>query len=89
MQLILEVEDNFLQDFMAVVEHYKDKVKIKRDKNLELDPFFYEHQKQLQEIIEEIDSGKAEMLSEEEFKKDLDNFFEKKWEKVCKLIKKK
>jgi len=76
MQLILEVEDNFLQDFMAVVEHYKDKVKIKRDKNLELDPFFYEHQKQLQEIIEEIDSGKAEMLSEEEFKKDLDNFFE-------------
>jgi len=76
MQLILEVEDNFLQDFMAVVEHYKDKVKIKRDKNLELDPFFYEHQKQLQEIIDEIDSGKAELLSEEEFKKDLDNFFE-------------
>jgi len=73
MQLILEVEDNFLQDFMAVVEHYKDKVKIKRDKNLELDPFFYERQKQLQEIINEIDSGKAEMISHEEMWKSINN----------------
>jgi len=73
MQLILEVENNFLQDFMAVVEHYKDKVKIKRDKNLELDPFFYEHQKQLQEIIEEIDSGKAEMISHEDMWKSINN----------------
>jgi len=73
MQLILEVEDNFLQDFMAVVEHYKDKVKIKRDKNLELDPFFYEHQKQLQEIIDEIDSGKAEMISHEDMWKSINN----------------
>jgi hypothetical protein len=43
-----------------------------KDKNLELDPYFYERQKQLQQ---DIDNGKAEILSSEKFEIEMDVFF--------------
>ncbi|RUM67229.1 MAG: hypothetical protein DSZ06_01665, partial [Sulfurospirillum sp.] len=46
--LKISIEDGFLQDFLAIVEHYQDKIKIEKDDNLLSDPFFYDRQKQLQ-----------------------------------------
>lgn len=38
----------------------KKSIEIKQDKNLELDPYFYERQRQLHLDLEEVESGKDE-----------------------------
>jgi len=77
MQIVLEVEDSFVDEFKSIIEKFKDKVQIDKDKNLELDPYFYERQKQLEQDIEDIDSGKVKMLSQGEYEKEMNNFFDK------------
>lgn len=74
--LTINIQDNFVQDFLTIIEHYKDKVQLQKDKNLEQDPYFYERQKQLQQDIEEIDSGNIQMISNEDFWNDIDTFTE-------------
>jgi len=64
--LTLNVEDNFLQDFLRLIEPYHDKIELQNDKNLEYDAYFYERQKQLQQDLEEVESGKAEMIEHDE-----------------------
>lgn len=72
--LTLDIQDNFVQDFLTILEHYKDKVQLTKDKNLEHDPYFYERQKQLQQDIDEIDSGKAKMINNQDFWNEIDAF---------------
>ena len=72
--LTVNIQDNFVQDFLTIIEHHKDKVQLQKDKNLENDPCFYERQKQLQQDIDEIDSGTAQMISNEDFWDDIDTF---------------
>ncbi len=72
--LTVNIQDNFVQDFLTIIEHYKDKVQLQKDKNLVNDPYFYERQRQLQQDIDEIDSGKAQMISNEDFWDDIDTF---------------
>ena len=72
--LTVNIQDGFIQDFLSIVEHYKDKIQIQKDENLEYDPYFYERQKQLQQDIDDIDSGKVEMINNDEFWNDIDNF---------------
>ena len=50
--LTIEVKDDFMTEFMDVLDNFKDNIKVTKDKNLEQDPYFYERQKQLQQIIE-------------------------------------
>ncbi len=73
--LKVTIEDDFLQDFLSIVEHYKDKIKIEKDENLLYDPYFYDRQKQLQQDLEDIDNGKMEMLSQEQYDKEINSFF--------------
>ena len=73
--LTVNIQENFLQDFLAIIEHYKGKIQIEKDSNLKYDPYFYERQKQLQQDIDDIDSGKVEMLSQEEYDKEMNTFF--------------
>ncbi len=73
--LTINVQDNFMQDFMAIIEHYSDKIQLKKDKNLEYDPYFYERKKQLQQDINDIDSGKVTMLSQEQYDNEMNSFF--------------
>ncbi|MBS4068896.1 MAG: hypothetical protein WC279_14800 [Sulfurimonas sp.] len=70
--LTIQVEDNFMNDFLNFVGSCKDKIKITKDKNLEYDPYFYERQAQLQQIRDDIKSGKAEMISDKDFWEDID-----------------
>ena len=73
--LTVNVQDSFMQDFLTIIEHYSGKIQLKKDKNLEYDPYFYERQKQLQQDIYDIDSGKIEMLSQEQYDNEINNFF--------------
>ena len=73
--LTLQVQDNYIQNFIDYVSKNSENITISKDKNLEHDPYFYDRQKQLQEDINVINSGKAEMLSSEQFDIEMDIFF--------------
>jgi len=72
--LTVNIQDGFIQDFLSIVEHYKGKIQIQKDKNLEYDPYFYERKKQLQQDINDIDSGRIEMLSQEQYDNEMNIF---------------
>jgi len=72
--LTVNIEDGFIQDFLSIVEHYKGKIEIQKDKNLEYDPYFYERKQQLQQDISDIDSGKVKMLSQEQYNEEMNSF---------------
>jgi hypothetical protein len=74
--LTVDIQDNFVQEFLTIIEHYKDKVQLKNDKNLEYDPYFYERQKLLQKDISDIDTGKTKMINSTDFWNDIDIFAE-------------
>ncbi|MGM0520290.1 MAG: hypothetical protein ACQERD_11690 [Campylobacterota bacterium] len=71
--LTVNIQDNFVQDFLTILEHYKDKVQLQKDKNLEQDPYFYERQKQLEQDLQEVESGTAEMISHNDLWSNINN----------------
>ncbi len=75
--LTIQVKDDFMAEFMKMIDTVKDNVVIQKDKNLEYDPYFYERQKELQQIIDDIKSGKTEMLTQKQYDKEMEQFFEK------------
>ena len=77
--LKVTIEDDFLQDFLSIVEHYKDKIKIEKDENLLYDPYFYDRQKELNQIRDGIKNGDRQLISFEELE-DKINHFEKELE---------
>lgn len=64
--LTVNIQDSAFQEFLNFVSKRKEAIEITKDKNLELDPYFYERQKQLQQDLEEVESGKAEMISHDD-----------------------
>lgn len=74
--LTVNIQDNFVQDFLTIIEHYKDKVQLKKDKNLEYDPYFYERKQQLQKDMDDIDNNKIKMINNEDFWDEIDSFTE-------------
>jgi hypothetical protein len=74
--LTVNIQDNFVQDFLTIIDHYKDKVQLTKDKNLEYDPYFYERKEQLQQDIDDIDNGKVKMINNEDFWDEIDSFTE-------------
>jgi hypothetical protein len=63
--LSVQVEDNYIQKFMTYVNNHSENITISKDKNLELDPYFYKRQKELHQIRDDIKSAKIEMVSHE------------------------
>jgi len=61
--LSIEIEDSYMQQFMNFVKESHSNITVAKDENLELDPYFYERQKELHQDLEEVESGKAEMIS--------------------------
>jgi len=64
--LTLEVQDNFVPNLLDYLKQFQSEVKICKDKNLEHDPYFYERQKELQQIRDDIKKCKIEMVSHEQ-----------------------
>jgi len=75
--ITVNIEDSFMQDFLAIVKHHKGKIEILEEENLTYDPYYHERKKQLQQDIEDIDSGRVEMLSQEEYEREMTLFFTK------------
>ena len=61
--MAVQIQDNYVANFMSYVNSHSESISITQDSNLELDPYFYERQKQLQQDLEEVENGTAEMIS--------------------------
>ena len=73
--LTLQVQDNFIPNLLNYLEQFKNEVTIKKDKNLEIDPYFYERKKKLHQIRTDVHNGKMRLLTQEESDKEIELFF--------------
>ena len=61
--LTLQVQDSVFNEFLNFISLRKETIEIIKDKNFELDSYFYERQKELHQDLKEVESGNAEMIS--------------------------
>jgi len=73
--IAVQIQDNYIQSFMSYINNHSENISISKDKNLELDPYFYERQKELEQVIEECENGTMEMLSQEQYDAEMKIFF--------------
>ncbi len=71
--LTVKIQDSVFDEFLNFVSKRKETIEITRDKNLELDPYFYERQNQLHQDLEEVESKKAEMISHDDLWSNVNN----------------
>jgi hypothetical protein len=74
--MAVQIQDKYVQNFMSYVDSHSENITISKDKNLELDPYFYERQKELHQIKNDVDGGKIQMIENDDFWDDIDNFVE-------------
>ena len=71
--MAIQIQDDYVNDFMRYVNNHSESITITKDKNLETDPYFYERQKRLQKDLEEVESGSAEMISHDDLWGNINN----------------
>ena len=54
--MAVQIQDNYVQDFVSYVNKHSENITIAKDKNLEFDPFFYERKKKLHQIRADVKS---------------------------------
>jgi hypothetical protein len=48
--LSVQIQDDYIENFMNYVNSHRESITITKDKNLEYDPYFYERRQELQDI---------------------------------------
>ena len=71
----IQVEENYMQQFMNFVKDSHENITLIKDKNIEFDLYFYERRKDLEHIIEASENGTMELLSQEQYTQEMDIFF--------------
>ena len=77
--LAVQVQDNYIKDFINYVNNHSKNITITKDTNLENDSFFYERKKELHQIRTNIKNGKSQLISFDDFENKT-NLFEKELE---------
>ena len=77
--LIIDIQDNFLKEFLNFVQKSQNKILVRNSSDYE-DIYFDDRKKQLQKIREDIKDGKEKLYSIDEFEKRFD-LFEKEIDK--------
>ncbi len=72
----VEIQDNYMPQFMSYIEEHNLNLSIVKDENLEYDPYFYERKKELKHVIDECENGTMEMLSQEQYNDEMKIFFD-------------
>ena len=62
--MTVQIQDNYVSDLT-----------IEKDKNLKLDPYFYERKEKLHQIRDDIKNGNMRLLSQEESDNEIELFF--------------
>lgn len=72
--MAIQIQDDYVNDFMNYVNNHSDRITVSKDKNIEHDPYFYERQRELHQIKSNIDNGKVKMIENDEFWDDINSF---------------
>ena len=75
--IAVQIQDNYVQDFMNYVNNHSENITISKDKNLEIDPYFYERKEKLHKIRDAVKNGKMRLLTQEESDNEIEQFFKK------------
>ena len=73
--MAIQIQDNYVQNFMSYVNNHSEGIVVTKDKNLEYDSYFYERKKDLEHVIEECENGTMEILSQEQYDDKMKIFF--------------
>ena len=73
--IAVQIQDNYVEKFMSYVNSHSESITITKDKNLELDPYFYERQEKLHQIRNDVKNGNMRLLSQEESDNEIELFF--------------
>ncbi|HIP62293.1 MAG TPA: hypothetical protein EYG98_07020 [Sulfurovum sp.] len=71
----VQIQDSYVQKFMSYVSNHSENIAISKDKNLELDPYFYERKKKLHQIRDDVHNGSMRLLTQEESDNEIELFF--------------
>ena len=74
--LAVQVQDDYVSDFMNYVNNHSDNIIVKKDTNLEHDSYFYERKKKLHKIRDDVHNGKMRLLTQEESDTEIELFFQ-------------
>ena len=77
--MAIQIQDDYVNDFMNYVNNHSDSITITKNKNLEYDTYFYERQKELHKIRTDIKNEKNQLISFDDFE-DKTNKLEKELE---------
>ena len=72
--IAVQIQDDYVNDFMNYVNNHSEIITISKDRNLEQDSYFHERQKELYQIKNNIDDGKVQMIENDEFWDDIESF---------------
>ncbi len=72
----IQIQDNYVNDFMNYVDNNSQNITIAKDKNLEIDPYFYDRRKKLHQIRNDVKNGKMKLLTQEESDTEIELFFQ-------------
>lgn len=72
----VQIQDNYVKKFISYVNNHSESITITTDENLNYDPYFYDRQKALHKIKDDMDNGKIQMIENNDFWNDVDNFVE-------------
>jgi len=71
----IQVQDSFMPEFLSYIDKRKSYIHIEKDKNLEYDPYFYGRKRELENIRADIKSGEIKMITQEQYKQNIEDFF--------------
>ena len=74
--MAIQIQDDYVNDFMSYVNNHNESITIAKDKNLEYDPYFYERKKKLHQIRDDVQNGKMRLLTQEESDTEIELFFQ-------------
>ncbi len=72
----IQIQDNYVNDFMNYVDNHSQNITIAKDKNLEIDSYFYDRRKKLHQIRNDVKNGKMKLLTQEESDTEIELFFQ-------------
>ena len=70
--ITIQVKESLVSEVISTLEKFKDNVRIIKDKNLELDPFFYERKNNLHKIMNNIKQEPSALSNIEDFEIKMD-----------------
>jgi ribosome assembly protein YihI (activator of Der GTPase) len=79
MQLLVDVRDDFIPEFVKFAKNNNIQItennqELTSEQKLAIDPYFFERQKHLHQLVDDVNSGKAELLSQQEYDAKMDRF---------------